>query len=94
MKKKLQREFVCKLCGMVFYSYSANAKYCMDCRYENKKKEKRNYMNNKRHPELLMNKYRNKSLDETLLDIKKYNKKHGTKYSYGEYIGRRDCGWL
>lgn len=34
------------------------------------------------------------SLDKTVCEIKDYNKKHGTRYSYGKYIALKERGLL
>lgn len=47
----------------------------------------------KRHAKECKKKKRaNRTLDDTLADIRDFNEKHGTNLTYGQYTGLRDFG--
>ena len=75
MKQKLF-DLKCAECGKVFRSPNEEEKFCPDCK---KIKEKK-----KRKPKS------DKSLWAVLRELEKYNKEHGTKLSYGEYVSLVD----
>lgn len=75
MKQKLF-DLKCAECHKVFRNPDENEKFCPEC---NKIKEKK-----KRKPKA------NKSLYQVMKDLAKYNKKHGTRLSYGKYVSLFD----
>ena len=82
------REVKCKVCGQVFLTKSNNALYCVDCRYKTNKERSQKWRDGTKtdyKKEKFKKNYHSKTLDETLADIREYNKKHGTRLSYGQY---------
>lgn len=71
MKQQLF-DLKCAECGKVFRNPNENERFCPDC---NKIKEKKK---RKSKPD--------KTLYQIMKDLAKYNKKHGTKLSYGKYV--------
>lgn len=86
-KKPVEKR--CKCCGEIFLTTASNAKYCIDCRYENKKRTTQKWRDGTKlsvKKQKFKDEFHSKSLDETLADIKAYNEKHGTRLSYGKYM--------
>ncbi len=75
MKQKLF-DLKCAECHKVFQNPNENERFCPEC---NKIKEKK-----KRKPKS------DKTLYQIMKDLAKYNKKHGTKLSYGKYVSLFD----
>lgn len=71
MKQQLF-DLKCAECHKVFRNPNENERLCPDCK---KIKEKK-----KRKPKA------DKTLYQIMKDLAKYNKKHGTKLSYGKYV--------
>lgn len=72
----------CKICGRDFIGRSGRRDgYCSaECKKEGMKRNDRNYQERKRERA-----NRKPNLDKTLREIEAYNKKHGTRLSYGQY---------
>lgn len=77
----------CKLCGEVFKTDKRKVYICERCK--NRKKPK----SVKPKPTIKKITRRKKvrdldiSIDEMLRRLEKYNKKHGTVYTYGQFVG-------
>lgn len=72
-KKILVRQKVCRCCGEIFETQGYNSKYCPECReLESVEGVK-------------VRKDANKQLIADTARIERYNKKHGTRLSYGQY---------
>jgi hypothetical protein len=71
MKQKLF-DLKCAECGKVFRNPNENERFCPECK---KIKEKK-----KLKPKA------DKSLYQIMKDLAKYNKNHGTRLSYGQYV--------
>jgi hypothetical protein len=85
----------CIICGE--QTYSPHARYCKSCRDEqekeylkrNNERAKKRYQLAKKPPKPPAN-----QIEATVREIKLYNKKHGTRYNYGEYTAKKRKGWL
>ena len=66
----------CAECHKVFRNPDENERFCPDCKkIKNKKKLK---------PKP------NKNASQIIIELEEYNKKHGTRLSYGQYVGKFD----
>lgn len=86
-KKPVEKR--CKCCGKIFLTTAGNAKYCIDCRYDNKKRNTQKWRDGTKitvKKEKFKQEFHSKTLDERLADIRAYNEKHGTRLSYGKYM--------
>ena len=74
MKQKLF-DLKCAECHKVFRNPDENERFCPECKKikENKKKPKQKAKSNK-------------SILQITRELKKYNKEHGTRLSYGQYV--------
>lgn len=83
---------VCPICYQDFVKKANNQVYCVECRANQLPK---------------IEKYREKiregriqrsgkctSVDEILAEKREYNLKHDTDYSYGQYVMKKEHGWL
>ena len=81
----------CEICGKNFKASGNNHKTCSDCkriayrRWNKKRKQKQVAENLYNKPD---------HLAEKVKEINKYNKEHGTKYSYGMYKAMERLGKL
>ena len=73
-------KYCCK-CGAVFESESNNAKYCLVCRKEIKRKYPKPYLSK---PKRKTTEY--KSLNDIVAELEKYNRMNGTNLTYGKYV--------
>lgn len=88
MAKKVELfEKVCRQCGKVFRTDNERVRLCLSCKEHNKKLDtQRNIKERKKF------KIENKKITKSfsLLEItrllEKYNKEHGTKYTYGQFV--------
>lgn len=79
----------------MFLTTAHNAKYCIDCRYDNKKRTTQKWRDGTKlsvKKQKFKDEFHSKSLDETLADIRAYNEKHGTRLSYGQYRAKIETG--
>lgn len=79
----------CKQCGREIKYAGRNRKYCDSCRKERRRSAGREYK-----IKCKCKSFSNKTLDETLSDLRAYNKRHNTRLSYGKYIAERNGGRL
>lgn len=80
----------CVQCGIEFYSGKTNAQLCESCREDNKKVAlERMKEGNKKPPKAVAKKRNVKSLKTVLKQLDRYNKKHHTELSYGQYVALR-----
>lgn len=81
----------CENCGAEFETESTIQKYCSDkCRYEvmqKKEAERRK----KRKEEKKREKDKKAHLWDIIGEIERYNKKHKTYLSYGQYLAMKDA---
>ncbi len=84
-------EMTCICCGVSFMAGNHNAKYCPVCKETEKKRlseeAKRNARLRKQNREAAVSR---KNLVEFLREIDTYNKKHGTRLSYGQYVALKN----
>ncbi len=82
----------CKDCGCKFYAKTKHKAFCEDCikrhRKESLKEESKKHIKpeNEAAPASPKRKKKAKSLNQILSDLERYNKKHKTILSYGEYV--------
>lgn len=75
----------CDICCKTFTSTRSITKYCPSCRNIGKrKKENERKLAIKEEQTKKSNRERN--LNKTLADLRKYNKKNGTNLSYGQFV--------
>ena len=74
MKQKLF-DLKCAECGKIFRNPNENERFCPECKKikESKKKARQKAKSNK-------------SILQITRELKKYNKEHGTRLSYGQYV--------
>ena len=74
MKQKLF-DLRCAECHKVFRNPNENERFCPECKKikESKKKARQKVKSNK-------------SILQITRELKKYNKEHGTRLSYGQYV--------
>lgn len=91
-----QGEFLtlCQVCGCEFIAKAKHAKYCPNCRKEqqyqqNKNNSKLNYIRKKIE---VANPIARKSINDLMWDLKAFNEKHNSNYSYGEYVSYLEGG--
>ena len=93
MSKRMMERKTCALpsCQMVFWADRHDQKYCPECR-EFRKDEIKRYRRKR-----LAEKKRGrpaKSIEDIIHDADAYNRKHGTSYTYGQYVMKLENGWL
>lgn len=74
---------ICPECGEMFAHKASRSGCCRRCTqksYEARKAEERQVRSCRKHIK--------SSLERAVDEIAKYNKAHGTNYTYGEYIGK------
>ena len=76
----------CKRCGKIFNAKNGNVLYCDPCREIVIKENKtRSHAKEKLKREEKRKQRKSTPLDELCAEIREYNKKHGTRLSYGKY---------
>ena len=75
----------CEVCLKTFTTKRSNAKYCPSCRVIGKRK-KENERKLAIKEEQIKNSNREKNLNNTLAELRKYNEKNGTNLSYGQFM--------
>ena len=76
MKQKLF-DLKCAECGKIFRNPDENERFCPEC---NKIKESR------KKPKQKAKSIKSKSIWQITRELEKYNKEHGTRLSYGQYV--------
>lgn len=76
MKQKLF-DLKCAECGKFFRNPDENERFCPECK---KIKEGR------KKPKQKAKSVKSKSILQITRELKKYNKEHGTRLSYGQYV--------
>lgn len=93
MKQKKLIYNACIDCGVTFPCYSPKALRCEKCKEIAKRKASQECMQRRRKPYKISRVFPpRKSIKEILRDLKKYNEKHGTYLSYGQYIALIEKG--
>lgn len=94
---KKYREFKCTVCGKAFKSTGTHAQFCPECRPGIKAERTREY--NRTCWDVKKRKERKKrvlaeiqSINEVMRELEKYNKSHGTCYTYGQYTALKFSG--
>lgn len=80
----------CERCGIEFQHTNCRKKYCEPCREIIKRERNRKHMQTKRHPE--KNQTFNIPLRKVIYLLERYNTKHKTHYSYGNFIKMLNTG--
>lgn len=75
----------CDICQKTFTSKRSITKYCPSCRVIGKRK-KENERKLAIKEEQIKKSNREKNLNNTLAELRKYNKKNGTNLSYGQFV--------
>ena len=75
----------CDICQKTFTSKRSITKYCPSCRNIGKRK-KENERKLAIKEEQIKKSNREKNLNNTLAELRKYNKKNGTHISYGQFM--------
>jgi hypothetical protein len=76
---------------MIFYATRGDQKYCPDCRefrFDDIRRHRRKLRAEKKKRGPI------KTIDEIIHDADEYNRKHGTSYTYGQYVMKLEHGWL
>lgn len=74
---------VCADCGTEFFNTSKRALRCEECRKQrDRDRAKRSYIKRKVKREKLPS----KSIRQITRELEKYNKEHGTHYTYGQFV--------
>ena len=72
----------CRTCGKQFVTFNSRKQLCEICGDKNEIKRSRHEQSkNVKEPAKRKN-----SLDAKLRELRAYNKEHGTRYSYGEWV--------
>ena len=87
MAKKYTRK--CEICLKTFTTQRSNTKYCPACRVIGKKKQEKARKLALKEKQIKKSN-REKNLNKTLADLRKYNKKNGTHISYGQFVAKRE----
>ena len=83
----------CPICYSHFKQVKVNQKYCPECR-KYRKDEIRQYLEENKAREKILKKKPIKSIEDISVDIRDYNKKHGTHLTYGKYVSLKEMGRL
>lgn len=95
MRLKKEYTLICieEKCGKEFIAHSKNAKRCPACRLERQRlaaQEKyRLYGHRRRTPIFIETKM---TIEEVVSALTKYNKEHGTRYTYGIFVSLLERG--
>ena len=84
MAKKYTKK--CEVCLKTFTTQRANAKYCPSCRVIGKKKQEKARKLAIKEEQKFKKTNRERNLNKTLADLRKYNEKYGTNLSYGQFV--------
>ena len=76
----------CEVCLKTFTTQRSNAKYCPCCRVIGKKKQEKARKLAIKEEQKAKKSNREKNLNNTLAELRKYNKKNGTHISYGQFM--------
>ena len=76
----------CEVCLKTFTTKRSNAKYCPCCRDIGKKKQEKARKLAIKEEQKFKKTNRERNLNKTLADLRKYNKKYGTNLSYGQFV--------
>lgn len=95
-KEKKPVEVVCVDCGHTFTAFSIRALRCAECKEENLRRVKATKQAKYRSEAYARSKARKNvpsiSITEVIKAMEKYNKKHGTRLSYGPYVQKMESG--
>lgn len=80
----MERTIYCVDCGKRFKSKARRVIRCPECRLEHKKIINRE--NYRRKKGKLYKTEPTKSINEIMRELKAYNKNHGTRRTYGQYV--------
>ena len=78
----------CQQCGCEFEHYSTKRMFCDKCNYE-RDLERRREQYSKKRAKAKLNKQPAKpfkSIPQVIRELEDYNKKHGTRLTYGKYV--------
>lgn len=79
------KTFECSVCGTLFETTGKSAKYCPECRIWKKKEmsaNSRKAMRARRAHQQI----KSTTINDVLRELEEYNKRHGTCYTYGQYM--------
>ena len=83
----MEYKLICKHCGKEFTHKTFHKAYCDECNAERKRERNRKFMQKKRGTVDVVAKPReNKALSQVIRELEEYNKTHGTRMSYGQYV--------
>lgn len=78
---------ICKTCGKKFEHQSQFKRLCSECEgFSRRAADKRSREKRK------LKKTRDISIDQMVSIIEEYNRKHGTKYTYGQFVELAESG--
>ena len=90
-KSKKQFKKKCEVCHKSFTAQRSTAKYCPSCRVKGNNKKRRENQKVQKAEETRIKADKEKYLDKTLSDLRKYNKKNGTNLSYGKFVAMKNA---
>ena len=91
MKPRELIEVICIDCGCSFMAKSKAAKRCPECNLKHRKNQKQGYAENfKSTRKVKKKKQKPKSITQVLRELEAYNKEHGTRLTYGQYVERME----
>lgn len=85
-------EVICVDCGHTFTAYSRGALRCAECKVEHKRRTAAVGMASFRNGKKSKPYKVRKTIREVLKELEKYNKKHGTRLSYGQFVQKMEAG--
>ena len=83
----------CIICGKP--TYTQNARHCQECRVAKNKEYRKRTRKRQKEKTLLEKKPPKKpenKIEAVMKELTRYNKKHGTRYNYGEYTALKKLG--
>ena len=89
-------DVICVDCGCTFTAFSRGALRCAECKLEHKRRTAATGMVSFRNGKKSKPYKVKKSIREVLKELEEYNKKHGTRLSYGQFVQKMEAGeiWL
>lgn len=93
MRKKTNYNLSCVDCQAPFVAHHPKALRCDKCKAERIKQKSREYIqhtrdNERRNIQAANPHLPSLSIPETIILCEEYNKKHGTRYWYGEFVAK------
>lgn len=86
-------EITCEKCGITFYSDKKRTKLCDGCKRANKNERNRIQNNQNKKPKIKETFLSDGiPIREYTAKIERYNKQHGTKYTYGQFTALVSAG--